>query len=180
MMSLRISSSLRLAYIKSLLGLPVSLLDIQPPGQTAAIVTATTNTLQVGISEKLALLIQSLSLAISALAIAFAHSWKMTLVTCSGLFVVTVCYGATTPFVTRCMKQVENANLKASSVATETLSSIRMVAACGAESKMTRKYNKWVDESRQRGLHLSKIVGVQQATSITPVDNRHPLISLVF
>lgn len=145
----------------------MSLLDIQPPGQTAAIITATTNTLQVGISEKLALLTQSLSLVISALIIAFFHSWKMTLVTCSGLFVVTVCYGVTTPFVTRSMKQVENANIKASSVATEALSSIRMVAACGAESKMTTKYNKWVDESRQRGLRLSKIVGFQQAISIS-------------
>ena len=145
----------------------MSLLDIQPPGQTAAIITATTNTLQVGISEKLALLTQSLSLVISALIIAFFHSWKMTLVTCSGLFVVTVCYGVTTPFVTRSMKQVENANIKASSVATEALISIIMVAACVAESKMTTKYNKWVDESRQRGLRLSKIVGFQQAISIS-------------
>lgn len=165
MVSLRISSNLRLEYIRSLLQLPVSLLDLQPPGQTAAIITATTNKLQIGISEKLALLIQSVSLVVSALIIAFIHSWKMTLVTCSGLFVVAVCYGITTPFVTKSMKQVENANIQASSVATETLSSMRMVAACGAQSKMVVKYNKWVDDSRRRGLRLSRVIGFQQATS---------------
>ncbi len=65
------------------------------------------------------------------------------------------------------MKDVENANIQASSVATEALSSIRMIAACGAESKMVTKYNKWVDESRQKGLRLSRIVGLQQATSMS-------------
>ena len=67
------------------------------------------------------------------------------------------------------LKQVENANIKASSDATEALSSIRMVAACGAESKMTAKYNKWVDVSRQRGLRLSRIVGFQQAISTSTI-----------
>ncbi len=166
MLSLRISSSLRLAYVKALLELPVSLLDTQPPGQIAAIITATANTLQIGISEKLAIVIQTLSSVITALIVAYTHSWKLSLVTSSGLLLITICYCITIPFLVRNMKQVEDANIKASAIASEAFTSIRMVAAFGAERKMIEKYREWVDEANRRGLRLSGIIAVQQATSM--------------
>ncbi|KAI1499704.1 P-loop containing nucleoside triphosphate hydrolase protein [Biscogniauxia marginata] len=164
MMSLRISSAMRLAYLEALLNLPVSLLDTRPPGELAAIITTTASTLQIGISEKLATIVQTLSMIISALVIAFSHSWKLSLVTSSGLFLITLCYFATIPFVVRNMKLVEDANIKGSAVANEAFGSIRMVAACGAELKMVKRYKAWVEESRRRGNPLSRIIAIQQAT----------------
>ncbi|KAH9909896.1 P-loop containing nucleoside triphosphate hydrolase protein [Xylariomycetidae sp. FL2044] len=164
MMSLRISSAMRLAYVKALLELPVSLLDNQPPGQTAAIISTTANVLQVGISEKLGAVVQSLSMLVSALTIAFIHNWKLSLVTSSGLLLITICYCITIPFVVKNMKQVEDANIMGSAVANEAFGSIRMIAAFGAERKMVEKYSRWSGESRRRGLRLSKIVASQQAT----------------
>lgn len=176
MMSLRVSSALRLAYLKALLSQRVSLLDTQPPGQIAAIITSTANTLQSGISEKLAMIIQSLALIIAAMANAFYHSWKLTLVTSSGLVLISICYFATTPFVVRNMKEVEEMNIKASSIASESLSSVRMVAACGAEYKMVRRYAGWIAESRKRGMAMSKIIGLQKATSMPlPLSARKSL-----
>ncbi|KAI1816680.1 ABC transporter-like protein [Poronia punctata] len=163
-LSLRISSSLRLTYIQALLSLPVSLLDTQPPGRTAAIITTTANTLQIGISEKLALVIQTLSTILSALIVAYAHSWKLTLVTSSGLVLISVCYGVTIPFLVRDMKSVEDANIAASAVAGESLGAVRMVAACGAEGKMEMRFGKFVDEARRRGGRVAWIVAMQQAT----------------
>ncbi|KAI1288222.1 ABC transporter-like protein [Xylaria venustula] len=164
MLSLRISSALRLVYIKALLELPVSLLDTQPPGQIAAIITTTANTLQIGISEKLAIVIQTLSSVVTALIVAYTHSWKLSLVTSSGLLLITICYCITIPFLVRNMKQVEDANIKASAVASEAFASIRMVAAFGAERKTVERYREWVDEAGRRGLRLSGIIAVQQAT----------------
>lgn len=168
MMSFRISSALRLAYVKALLELPVSLLDTQPPGQIAAIITATANTLQIGISERLGIVIQTLSMLATAIIVAYTHSWKLALVTSSGLLLITLCYCITIPFLVRNMKEVEDANIHASAVASEAFSSIRMVAACGAELKMVDRYRKWVDEANRRGLRLSGIVAIQQATSKCP------------
>ncbi|KAK4153850.1 P-loop containing nucleoside triphosphate hydrolase protein [Chaetomidium leptoderma] len=51
----------------------------------------------------------------------------------------------------------------ASTVANEIFSSIRMVAACGADEKMARRYATWVDESRRRGLKMSPMIAMQQA-----------------
>ncbi|KAK7994013.1 hypothetical protein PG989_007394 [Apiospora arundinis] len=163
-MSLRISSAMRLAYLKALLGQRVSLLDTQPPGQIAAIITTTANTLQSGISDKMAAILQMTSLIVSAAVIAFLHSWKLTLVTGSGLLLITMCYVITIPFITRNMKEVEDANIKASATANEALGSIRMIAACGAESKMVNRYARWVAESERRGMSLSKVIAIQQAT----------------
>ncbi|KAI5920279.1 P-loop containing nucleoside triphosphate hydrolase protein [Camillea tinctor] len=165
MMSLRISSALRLAYLRALLDLPVSLLDTRPPGEIAAIITTTASTLQIGISEKLATIIQTLSMVISALTIAFVHSWKLSLVTSSGLLLITLCYCVTIPLVVRNMKLVEDASIKGSAVAAEAFGSIRMVAACGAELKMVKRYESWVDEAKRRGTPLARIIAVQQATS---------------
>ncbi|KAI2621014.1 P-loop containing nucleoside triphosphate hydrolase protein [Hypomontagnella submonticulosa] len=161
-MGLRISSSMRLAYFKALLALPVSLLDTQPPGQVAAIITTTVNTLQNGISERLAAIIQNLSMFVSSLVIAYTRSWKLSLVCSSGMFLIVICYCITIPFVVKNMKQVEDANIKGSAIASESFGSIRMVAAYGAELKMVKKYQEWVDEAQRRGLRLSKIVALQQ------------------
>ncbi|KAI0150276.1 ABC transporter-like protein [Xylariaceae sp. FL1272] len=164
MQGFRVSSALRLSYFKALLDLPVSLLDTQPPGQVAAIITSTTNIVQIGISGKFATAVQSFSMITAALIIAFSHSWKLSLVTSSGLVLITICYCITIPFLVKNTKQVEEANMQASAIASEGFSSIRMITACGAEAKIGRRHQYWAEEAKKRGFKLSKIIAVQQAT----------------
>jgi ATP-binding cassette, subfamily B (MDR/TAP), member 1 len=157
---------MRLAYMKALLNLPISALDAIPPGQTAAIITNTANTMQLGISEKLAIFISGVSLVVSAVVIAFIYQWKLTLVTSSGLVIISICYAVTIPLVVKNMKQVEDSEIKSSAVAAEAFSTIRMIAACGAETKMAKRYAYWVEESRKRGLKMSKFIAIQQAIGL--------------
>jgi len=163
MCSLRISAAIRLEYMKCLFGQPVSTLDVLPPGQTAAIITITASVLQVGISEKLSALLQSLSAVTAAFIIAMCYSWSLTLITSSGLVLIVAVYGITTPFLVRLMNEVQHADIQASTAANEIFSSIRMIAACGAESKIAKRYGRWVDESRRRGLKMSPLIAAQQA-----------------
>ncbi|KAK1754270.1 ABC transporter-like protein [Echria macrotheca] len=163
MCSLRISAAIRLEYMKCLFGQPVSTLDVLPPGQTAAIITITASVLQMGISERLSALFQSLSTVISAFIIAMCYSWSLTLVTSSGLLFIIIAYAATTPFLVKLMNDVQHADIQASTAANEIFGSIRMIAACGAEHKIAKRYSKWVDESRRRGLKMSPIIAMQQA-----------------
>jgi ATP-binding cassette subfamily B (MDR/TAP) protein 1 len=154
---------MRLAYLQALFKQPISTLDTLPPGQTAAIITVTGNILQLGISEKLSMFLQSTSLVITALVIAFHYSWRLTLVTSSGLLFIVVFYACTIPKLVRMLKEVEHTDRMSSSLASEVFSSIRMVAACGAESKLAEAYGEWVQESRRRGLLMSPLVAMQQA-----------------
>ncbi|KAK4225117.1 hypothetical protein QBC38DRAFT_531307 [Podospora fimiseda] len=161
--SLRISAAIRLEYMRCLFAQPISTLDVLPPGQTAAIITITASVLQIGISEKLSAFLQSLSTVISALVIAMCYSWSLTLITASGLVLITIVYAATTPFLVKLLNEVQHADIQASTTANEMFSSIRMVAACGAEEKMAKRYAGWVDESRRRGLKMAPLMAVQQA-----------------
>ena len=165
--SLRISAAIRLEYMRCLFAQPVSTLDVLPPGQTAAIITITASILQIGISEKLSAFLQSASTVISALVIAMCYSWSLTLITSSGLLLITIVYATTTPFLVKLLNEVQHADIQASTTANEMFSSIRMVAACGAEEKMAKRYAGWVDESRRRGLKMAPLVAVQQAPGMS-------------
>lgn len=61
------------------------------------------------------------------------------------------------------LKEVEEADKMGSSFASEIFEMIRMVAACGAEGRITKRYQELVEESRRRCLLLSPIVAVQHA-----------------
>lgn len=152
--------------MRALFAQPISVLDTLPAGQTAAIVTITAGILQIGISERLSMFLQSTSTVITALIVAFHYSTTLTLVTSSGLLFITVFYGATIPFLVKMMKEVEHADRMSSGIASEVFSSIRMVAACGAEKKMAKRYASWVNESCRRGLKMSPLVASQQAPGI--------------
>ena len=107
--------------------------------------------------------LQSISLVITALVIAFHYSWPLTLVTSSGLLFIIVFYLITIPALVRKMKEVEHADRISSSIASEVFGSIRMVTACEAERKMARRYADWVEKSRRRGLLMSPLIAIQQA-----------------
>jgi ATP-binding cassette subfamily B (MDR/TAP) protein 1 len=87
----------------------------------------------------------------------------LTLVTCSGLLFITVFYAATMPFLVKMLKEVEHADRMSSGIASEVFSSIRIVATCGAESKIAKRYASWVEESRRRGLKMYPLVAIQQS-----------------
>lgn len=163
MVSIRISASIRLAYLNALFSQPISVLDTLPAGQTAAIITITASILQIGISERISMFFQGISLVITALIIAFHYSWQLTMVTSSGLLFIVVFYAFTVPKLVRMLKEVEDADRMSNSIASEVFSSIRMVAACGAEQKMKRRYASWVEESKRRGVLMSPLVAMQQS-----------------
>jgi ATP-binding cassette subfamily B (MDR/TAP) protein 1 len=168
MASIRISAAMRLAYLNALFSQPISVLDTLPSGQTAAILTVTANTLQIGISEKLSMFLQSTSLVITALVISFHYSLALTLVTSTGLLFIVIFYSVTIPYLVNGLKEVEHADRMSSCIANEAFGSIRMVAACEAEGKMARRYGGWVQESRRRGLLLSPLVAIQQSPGEFP------------
>ncbi|KUJ09040.1 ABC transporter-like protein [Mollisia scopiformis] len=177
MASIRISAAIRLSYLQALVKQPISVLDTLPPGQTAAIITITANILQLGISEKLSMFLQSGSLVITALAVAFYYNWLLTIFTSTGLLFIVVFYCFTIPHLVKGLKEVEEADKMSASFSSEVFEMIRMVAACGAESKMAKRYSDFVDESRRRGLLLSPVVAIQQAPAFFAI---HATFALSF
>lgn len=138
-------------------------MDKLPAGTVTSRITNSSNTIQLGISQKLGILIQFASLLVSSYVVAFVYSWKMTLVCSSILPFISIVYSITVPIQMKLTKSNEHADEKASSLAGEVFGSIRTVVAFGGETRLGLKYSGWIRESRRRGLRLSPLIGAQFA-----------------
>jgi ABC-type multidrug transport system fused ATPase/permease subunit len=161
MAGLRVTANLRLAYIQSVFALPVSKLDAVSAGQVSNTITASSNTIQSSIADRLSILFQSLALLVAAYAIAFRYSWALTLAGTSSLLFMIIVYGFVKPFTLRMYKSVENADEKHASIAADIFSAIRTVLSLGAEGLLSDKYYNWVEISRQRSAKIAFMMGLQ-------------------
>ncbi|KAF1952136.1 ABC multidrug transporter-like protein [Byssothecium circinans] len=161
--SLRISAAIRLRYLEAVFQQPISVLDALPPGQITAIITITANILQLGISERFSSLIQAVTVIGVAFAIGCIFSLELMLVTATGLVVIVSWYAFMTPRVAKKHAEMQEVEREASGVARETLSAIRMVAACGAEDKMAEIYNQLVGRSAKLGKEMSPLLAMQHS-----------------
>ncbi|KAH9864532.1 hypothetical protein J1614_010467 [Plenodomus biglobosus] len=174
MTSLRISANIRLCYLEALLQQPISTLDALPQGQTIAIITSTANTLQLGISERLSSLIQAITVISVALVIGCIFSWELMLVTASGIVVIVWWYHFITPRIVKKYAMVQEAEREASGAAAETLSSLKMIAACGAEDKFAERYNEIIQRIALMSKALSPILAVQHAPGMFKAPQSGP------
>ncbi|KAM0506669.1 hypothetical protein ACHAPB_003030 [Verticillium nonalfalfae] len=113
MTSLRISAAIRLTYLQTLFTLPISMLDMLPPGQTAAIITTTASILQNGISEKMGQFFSSIATVVAGFCIALSYNWMLTLATSTGLVFIAIVYLLSAPPVVRIMGEVQAVEVQA-------------------------------------------------------------------
>ncbi|RAK97348.1 ABC transporter ATP-binding protein [Aspergillus ibericus CBS 121593] len=158
---LRVSATLRQEYMRTLFAQPISRLDQVSVGTVTNTITTLSNSIQQSISDKLAILFQSLALLITAYIIAFKYSWALTLVTSAALLFILVVASVTLPLITKAQQGVDKADEKHSSIAAEVLTSMRTVVSLGAEGRLATKYALWIEEARKRGRDMSLFIGAQ-------------------
>ncbi|KAI0146805.1 P-loop containing nucleoside triphosphate hydrolase protein [Pestalotiopsis sp. NC0098] len=158
---IRMSAAIRLHYLQSLFGQTIHVLDSMPPGAAAGTITTTANTLQLGISEKLATFLEFLATIIASMIVAFIKSWSLTLVTGSVILFIVAVLSTLLPFILKGQGRQTAAETKSSSVASEAFSSIRMVMACGAEAQVTKRFAVWADAAQKHGQRTSPIMALQ-------------------
>ncbi|KAL3456375.1 P-loop containing nucleoside triphosphate hydrolase protein [Aspergillus heterothallicus] len=157
---LKASSTLRLKYIHALFDQPVSRLDDMAPGTVVNAIISSSNTIQQSIADRLATLFQTVTLLITAYAIAFYYSWHLTLVVSSAILFIAICMSITTPILVRLLHGINEAEDKHMSIATDVFSSIRTVFSLNAEEALTAGYVSWVNEAKKRGLKISVVGAV--------------------
>lgn len=161
MIGIRMSAAIRLHYLRSLFSQPIHVLDSMPPGSAAGTITTTANVMQLGISEKLGTFLEFLSTIITAIAIAFSYSWKLTLVNFSLIVFIGLSISALLPYIIKGTSRATKAETRSTSVASEAFSAIRMVTACGAEAQMAKRFSVWADAARRHGLATSPLMATQ-------------------
>lgn len=101
MIGIRLSSAIRLHYLRQLFGQSIHVLDSMPPGYATTTITSTSDTLQLGISEKLGVFVEYTSTIVAAIVIAFVYSWSLTLVTSSAVLFILLTVCILLPFIVR-------------------------------------------------------------------------------
>ncbi|KAK9425140.1 putative Leptomycin B resistance protein pmd1 [Seiridium unicorne] len=158
---IRMSAAIRLHYLRCLFGQTIHVLDSMPPGAAAGTITTTANTMQLGISEKLATFLEFMATIVASLIVAFIKSWSLTLVTASVIVFISLVVSILLPFIIKSQARQTTAETKSSSVASEAFGSIRMVTACGAETQVTKRFAVWADAAKKHGQKTSPIMALQ-------------------
>lgn len=123
-------------------------------------ITADTNLVQDGISEKIALTLTAMATFVTAFVIAFIKYWKLTLILSSTVFAIVVIMGAGSTFIVKYNKQSLESYALGGSVAEEVISSIRNATAFGTQDKLARQYDAHLTEAEIWGKKLKMILAV--------------------
>ncbi|KAI1389238.1 P-loop containing nucleoside triphosphate hydrolase protein [Hypoxylon trugodes] len=161
MIGIRMSSAIRRHYLQSLLAQSIHAIDTMPTGAPATAITATSATLQIGISERLGTFLQFTATIFGAIIVAFIWSWDLTLVTSSLMLYILVVLSFAVPLIVKGQTETIQADTQGTAIASEALQGIRLVMACGAQSRIISRYEKWVQEALKKAQKIPPVVGIQ-------------------
>ncbi|CAD0111733.1 unnamed protein product [Aureobasidium uvarum] len=161
MIGIRLSSAIRLHYLRSLFAQSIHVIDSMPAGAPATAITATTNTLQLGISERLGTLLQYITTIVAAIIIAFIWSWDLALVTSSLILYTMLVVTFLMPLILKGQTATLKADEEGTAVASEALGAIRLVLACGGQNHVLARYENWVQEALKRAQKAAPFLGIQ-------------------
>jgi len=120
-------------------------------GEITTRITADTNLVQDGISEKVGLTLNALATFVTAFVIGFIKSWKLTLILSSTVFAIVVIMGGGSNFIIKYSKQSLESYALGGTIAEEVISSIRNATAFGTQDKLARQYDEHLKNAEKYG-----------------------------
>ncbi|KAI6771201.1 hypothetical protein HG531_008826 [Fusarium graminearum] len=163
MIGIRLSSAIRLHYLQSLFSQSIHVIDSMPAGAPATAITSTSNTLQVGISERLGTFLEFNGTIWTSIIVAFIWSWDITLVTASLILYMATAMSITMPILVKGQTATGTADAQGTAIASEALKGIRLVTACGAQSRVMSRYQEWVRKAMVEGQRIAPFTGLHLA-----------------
>lgn len=163
----RITIQLRQEYLESCLRQNIGFFDKLGAGEVTVRITADTNAIQQGISEKLGLFISAVSTLLSGFLIGFITSWKLTLILFATLVALMINTAVATRYIIKYSIPLAIGMAQAGVVAEEALSSIRLTAAFGNERRMAEQYDKHMMSLQWAGLKLKAAIAFMMAVIVS-------------
>lgn len=154
-----ITQKIRERYLAAIMRQNIAFFDKLGAGEITTRITADTNLVQDGISEKIGLTLTALSSFFTAFVIGFVKSWKLTLILSSTVFAIVTIMGSGSSFIIKYNKQSLASYALGGSVAEEVISSIRNATAFNTQDKLARQYDVHLKEAEKWGLRLKIVLG---------------------
>ncbi|KAL8973128.1 MAG: hypothetical protein Q9183_000148 [Haloplaca sp. 2 TL-2023] len=164
-----ITQKIREQYLAAILRQNIAFFDKLGAGEITTRITADTNLVQDGISEKVALTLTAIATFITAFVIAFIKYWKLTLILSATVFSIVAIMGGGSSFIVKYNKQSLESYALGGSVAEEVISSIRNATAFGTQDKLARQYDAHLTEAEKWGLKLKIALAIMVAGMFTVI-----------
>jgi len=152
------AAKIREEYLAAILRQNIAYFDVRGAGEITTRITADTNLVQDGISEKVGLTLTALATFVTAYIIGFVKYWKLTLILTSTIVAIVVTMGALGQMIVKYQKKSLAAYAEGGTVAEEVLSSIRNAVAFGTQDKLATEYAKHLTEAEKSGFKMKAIL----------------------
>lgn len=157
---IRTTRALRQAFLEHLLRTEIWHFDTAKHGSAVTQVTTNATRINQGIAEKLALIVQSSAMFVSAFMVAISVQWKLSMITMSVIPIMSFVMGVCMRFEVFIETNISRTYSDGAAWAQEVLSSIRTVHAFWAQSMMISRYEKYLKEAYHHGKKKSVIYGI--------------------
>ena len=147
-------------YLQAALRQEVGFHDQGVSGSISTQATANGLMIQSGISEKLGLVVQSVTTFVAAFVIAFVAQWKLTLILICIIPASILLGGGVSTYDTINNREVFKVYSDAASYAENILSAMRTVKAFNLQSRTLARYKSYIDMALKLGNKRSKTSGI--------------------
>lgn len=154
-----VSQKIREQYLKAILRQNIGFFDKLGAGEITTRITADTNLVQDGISEKVGLTLTAVATFVTAFVIGFVKFWKLTLICSSTVVAIVAGMGLGSRFIIKYSKKSIASYAEGGTVAEEVLASIRNATAFGTQEKLARQYDTHLIEAEKWGFKLKIAMG---------------------
>ncbi|RYP18068.1 hypothetical protein DL767_009902 [Monosporascus sp. MG133] len=153
-----ISAKIREHYLESCMSQNIGFFDKLGAGEVTTRITADTNLIQDGISEKVGLTLTAVATFTSSFVIGFIFYWKLTLILTSVVFALLIDMGLGSRFIVKFNKQSIEAYAQGGTIAEEVISSIRNAVAFGTQDRLARQYDEHLARAQHFGFRVKATI----------------------
>ncbi|KAF7185517.1 ABC multidrug transporter MDR5 [Pseudocercospora fuligena] len=158
--AVRVTRAIRTAFLESTLRQEIWHFDKQSNGSAATQVTTNGNRINQGIAEKLAAIVQGISLFFSSFIIAIAVQWKLALICMTIVPALFLVVGGCIAVDAKQEARITRFYSRAAVLAQDAISSVRTIHAFGAQSKIVEKYDEYLKMAHKEGWKKSPVYGI--------------------
>ncbi|PNP47775.1 hypothetical protein THARTR1_10460 [Trichoderma harzianum] len=155
-----ITQKIRQEYLKAILRQNIAYFDTLGAGEITTRITADTNLIQDGISQKIGLTLTAIATFITAFIIAYVKYWKLALICTSTIVCLLLIMSGGSHFIIHFSKLSFQSLANGSTVAEEVISSIRTAIAFGAHERLARQYDSHLIAAERFGIRMQIIQAV--------------------
>ncbi|TQV99607.1 multidrug resistance protein 3 [Cordyceps javanica] len=155
-----IAAKIREHYLEACMRQNIGYFDKLGAGEVTTRITADTNLIQDGLSEKVSLTIAALATFVTAFVIAFINYWKLTLILSATVFALVLNIAIGSSVMLKHNKASLESYAEGGSIAEEVFSSIRNAIAFGTQERLARKYDKYLAQAEYFGFRVKSAMAV--------------------